>query len=79
LLRCPIIESVITTLELWREADIKCHRNDSVKIVKVGHTMVLWCGKQGGTAKYIPRPYMGTGYFYFPCEYFYYLGGIDHD
>lgn len=59
---------------------IKYRRNDSVKIVKVGHTVVLY----GVASRVEPRsiylvPIGDRGIFLFPCEYFYYLGGIDHD
>ncbi len=78
MLESPIIESVVTPSEPQHEILLNAAGMSPLTSPKLV-TFLCKCGKQGGTAKYIPRPYMGTGYFYFPCEYFYYLGGIDHD
>ena len=40
---------------------------------------ITGCGKQGGTAKYIPRPYVGWRYFYFPCVWYYSFGRNNDD
>jgi len=65
LLWSPIIESVVTTLELWREADIKCRRNDSVKIVKVGHTVVYGVASRVEPRSIYLVPIWEWGIFYY--------------